>query len=777
MATQDSLMDKIAPLVSSAGIKGDLSGGFAAFLISLPLSMMIGLVAFAPLGKDYVVFAAISGIYGAVFLSVGSVLFGGRSIMVSGPRAASALILASLIEQILRSDDLFFPSGQTIPNVICIAFFTVVLAGLFQFLFGFFKMGHVVKNIPHPVVSGFINSTAILIVLGQVWILFDIPKQDSLFKIFPMLGDMRPLTMVPAIATIAAMAAASRWIKVLPSTITGILVGSLVYYAMKEGMAGYDLGATLGEVTTPFPVPQFSGMWTSLLAGGDVWVVLLMVIPASIAMAALASLDTLLCLSALDEMMERRSDSNKELIGHGAGNMLAGLLGGLIGSGGLIRTKPGYEAGGRTQRMGIFAALLMVATLFLFYRYFELIPRSVVSGVLLVLAYQLFDRWSFDLVKGLFKHKEDRPVAMVADLVVILLVVGVALLFNLIVAVAVGLAVAVFIFISRMSHSLVRNQFRGPALHARSVWDQVRHAILEKCGHRIAVLELEGAIFFGTADSLEERIDRLIREGVTHVILDAKRLSNVDSTGCIVLKRINRKLRNIGGKLALGYILEERRRKKDRRSLKKRRETPDRRKRESSRPLWLFLKECGVIDAIGEDLIFSDTDSALVFCENDLIQIMGEGEYLSAVQKNRLPPMLNGLSDHEIKLVRRRFTREKYTKGDVIFEQGDIGDALYFLARGRVDVYVDLGEGGYRKRVQTFKRGAIFGEMAILDDKPRAASVVAVDDTVCYRLSIVEFARIKNTNKELALKLFSNFSIMLSERVRSANTMISELEK
>lgn len=777
MTTHGDPPSRLATLFSTAEIKPDLAGGLAAFLVSLPLSMMIGLVAFAPLGKDYAVFAAISGIYGAIFLSLGALFFGARSIMVSGPRAASALILASLIEQLLRSDQLYFPAGQTIPNVIGIAFFAVLLAGLIQFLFGFFRMGNVVKNIPHPVASGFINSTALLIILGQVWILFDIPKQEFLFEIIPLLSEMRPLTMVPALATIAAMIVTARWMKFLPSTVTGILLGSAVYYAMKEGMGGYDLGATLGEVTTPFPVPQIMGMVPSLYAGGDIWAVIIMVLPASIAMAALASLDTLLCLSALDQMREERSDSNRELVGHGVGNMIAGMLGGVIGSGGMVRTKPGFEAGGRTQRMIVVSCLLMFATAVLFFRYFEFIPRSVISGVLLVLAYQLFDRWSLDLVKNVFRKKTEARSALISDLVVILLVVSVALIFNLIVAVSMGLVVAVFIFISRMSHSLVRNEFRGPALHARSVWDQERNAILEKCGHRIVVLELEGAIFFGTADVLEERVDALMRDGVTHVIFDMKRLANIDSTGCIALKRINQKIRKAGGRLALGYILEERRKDRDRRVGERDGKKIERRKRGSRRPLWLFLRGSGVIGAIGKDAVFSDTDGALVFCENELINIMGEAENLSRRLKNRVPPMLSGLSAEEVRIVRKRFTREKYKKGNVVFEQGAAGDALYFLARGRVDVYVDLGEGGYKKRVQTFKRGSIFGEMAILDDKPRAASIIATDDTVCYRLSIEEFARIKDTNHKLALKLFSNFAIMLSERIRSANVMISELEK
>jgi SulP family sulfate permease len=116
-------------LAPAHNIKGDFLGAIAATLVSLPLSMTIGVVAFAPLGRDYAVQGVLAGVYGAIILGFVAALLGGRSILVSGPRAASALILASLITQLLLAEDLMFPSGQTIPSVISIAFSAILLAG------------------------------------------------------------------------------------------------------------------------------------------------------------------------------------------------------------------------------------------------------------------------------------------------------------------------------------------------------------------------------------------------------------------------------------------------------------------------------------------------------------------------------------------------------------------------------------------------------------------------------------------------------------------------
>lgn len=132
------------------------------------------------------------------------------------------------------------------------------------------------------------------------------------------------------------------------------------------------------------------------------------------------------------------------------------------------------------------------------------------------------------------------------DALIVLLVIAAALAFNLIVAVGVGIAVSLIVFVMHMQRSLIRREGRGPALHARSVWNERRQAVPQQCGHRIAVLELEGAVFFGSADLLEDRIRELVREGVTHVVLDMKRITDIDSTGGLALRRICQRLRKAG---------------------------------------------------------------------------------------------------------------------------------------------------------------------------------------------------------------------------------------
>lgn len=139
--------------------------------------------------------------------------------------------------------------------------------------------------------------------------------------------------------------------------------------------------------------------------------------------------------------------------------------------------------------------------------------------------------------------------------------------------------------------------------------------------------------------------------------------------------------------------------------------------------------------------------------------------------------ILRGLSRNEVATFRQLATRQFYAAGETIFSQGTKGDALYYISRGSVDITIHIAATGLDKRLQSLTEGNVFGEMAILDRKPRAASVRASTDTVCYRLGVDAFETIRHEHPGAALKLLNNFCRMFSERMRAANTIISELEQ
>lgn len=762
----------------ASNLIGDLKGGILAAFISLPMSMSMGIVAFSPFGPDFAVQGGVAGIYGAIIVGIGTYLFGGRVLMVPGPRASGAVIFASLAVHILGSEDLMFPSGTSVSHVMTLGFLAICLAGVIQAGLGLLKLGDIVKFIPQPVIAGFINSSALLILLSQIGILLDIPSQETAWDIFLNLDKMRPLTMIPGIVAIAAVLVVGRWAKALPASFLGLVLGSATFYLMKMSLGGADVGTTMGELTQNLPVFQAPNFWVALDAGGDIGVVFALLIPAAISMAAVGSMETALSIAAVDQISEQRTDQNRELGAQGAANIAAALLGGLLATGGMVRTKPAHDMGGQSALSGVFCGLGLLAATLGFAELIEFIPRAAVAGVIVVLGVQIIDRESLKVLRRCCSRHIFSRTNNLMDAAVILMVILTALVFDLIVAVIVGILFALIIFVVRMSRSLIRRVGRGPAIHSRSAWDERNQEIIEENGHRIAVVELEGALFFATADTLDDLVRKLLDDKVSHLVLDMKRITQMDSSGAAVLVRLHRMISRADGKLMVSYILEERRHHRGK-PRDKAREKPsqERRRKSMQRNLWRSLEETGVIATLGKGMLFKDTDSALVYCEWDIIDQVLQKRRLNNLPAHPSPAIIDGLRPDEIRFLRRQSSRCFFKVGETIFKEGEPGDALHLLTRGRADVSIYLSELGQYKRLQTLLSGAVFGEMALLDNKPRAASVHAVDETECYRLSIEGFELIKRSQPEMALKLLNNLCIMFSERMRSANTMISELEK
>ena len=361
---------------------------------------------------------------------------------------------------------------------------------------------------------------------------------------------------------------------------------------------------------------------------------------------------------------------------------------------------------------------------------------------------------------------------MLPDCAIIAVVVVVALATNLIVAVGVGIAMAVFLFLLGVSKHVIRRSYGGDLVHSHVQRDPHAMGLLDRFGGKIRVIELDGALFFGSCGQLEKEVEQLVEEGAECILLDFKRVGDLDSTGAAALKRIQARLKQQGIKLLLSYVPRERRDPGIREIFTGK----DRRHHAYVRWTWLKLRDMGAIGEIGEENIFPDTEMALSHCENLLLQAVEETELAEEVPHDP-PTLLQGLSASDIRKLGRYCTRMKHDKGSAVFSQGDKGDAVYFLVRGEVSVVIDLEDAEYKKRLHTILPGTIFGEMAVLDGLDRSATVLALEDSVTYRMDLAAVKRLKEEEPGLSLKLYSNLCRVFSDRLRNANMMINELER
>lgn len=740
----------------------EFAGALACLMASVPQSMAYGAIAGAALGHDWIGLGIVAGLLGSVLSGLLAALLGGNASTVAGPRAATCLVFAATLSQLAALPGFVGTKGGPLA-ALALAEAAVALAGLFQLVFAALRLGRLAGFIPYPVVAGFLNGSALLILLSQVWTLTGIPPQASVLDLPRVWGQFQPGPLGLGLGTAAVMVAWGRLVKGVPPALIGLGLGTLVYH----GAAAFGLAGGLGGTVTPLPAEGLPSPADLLLILDQISLadvaVLHILVPAAFSMAALASLDALLASVALDALTLRRSDGNREMAAQGAANLLAGLLWMLPGSGSTARSVVLVKAGSRSALGPILTALFTLGVVVGLGGAVAVLPRAVLAGLLVVVALDLFDKWTLALLR---RGVRSWPLA---DMLAVVTVVAATLAFNLVVAVGVGVALTLVVFVARMARSPIRRCYPATVLAARVNGDPERLRFLDRFGAAIGVIELEGALFFGSVAALETQVEELVARGVRHVVLDLKRVKDADSTGARVLERLHAKLTRLGGALVVAYVERERRQRGAP-------VTVDRRLAGSDRRLWRLFEQLGAVATLGAERFQPDVDRAVALCEG----LIGAARAGEPEGEDDLGPLratiLRDVDRTALRALRGVMERLDLAAGTHVFRQGDPPLAVYFLAQGKVEVTIDLAGTDRKLRVQTLAHGAVFGEMAVLDPNPRSATVTALEDSVCYRLDTDAFVRLKRTHPELAFRLLENMALIFAERLRATNLLLAELE-
>jgi len=305
----------------------------------------------------------------------------------------------------------------------------------------------------------------------------------------------------------------------------------------------------------------------------------------------------------------------------------------------------------------------------------------------------------------------------------------------------------VVLFVFHMSRSVVRRRYRCDAVHSRKSHTAQERDFLENAGGAILVMELQGALFFGTGETLVKDIEASLGQGTSCIILDLRRLTEIDSTGANVLLELKTDLarRKIGLLLAAGdhTVAMER------------------------------LEEFGGIAAIGQGDVYPDVDRAIERAEDDLLKTGSP----SRVAEIPLPevPLFAGFETADISAITSHMQRKQFDKNAVVFREGDAGDEVLIVTQGSASAYLQLPNGA-NVRLATFAPGTVFGELAVLDRGPRSATVIADGDFVCYSLSHADYTALTSESPQAAIQFVTAIGRELSGRLRSANRTIHQLE-
>ncbi len=366
-------------------LRGDVLGGLTAGSIVLPAA--IGYGAISGLG-------AVAGLYGAFAVSLFGAVFGGTRGLISGPNILVTLTMAAVVSQYANS--------------LAEAATAAILAGLIQMGFGVLRLGRFVAYTPYSLVAGFFTAFGILLIIKQLLLGVGASPAGTALDSIRALPDAAAnanveAMIVAALCVALGVAWRGRLLKIAPSQFAVLALGTTV------GVLFFAGAPTIGAIPQELPPP----VWPAFSLETAV-----RLLQPAFAMALLSSLSTLIVALPLDTITGTQHKPNQELAAQGAGNVAAGMIGGLPGG-----VSPGTFvnafAGGRTQLAGLTVAALIGATIFVLGPLVERVPLAVLAGILIINGWNIID-WRF--IKRARRVPADYTIVMALTCVLVLFV-------------------------------------------------------------------------------------------------------------------------------------------------------------------------------------------------------------------------------------------------------------------------------------------------------------------------------------------------------------------
>ena len=722
---------------------GDVWGGLAAMLVALPSSIAFGVVMFTAASPQLASAGAMAGIMGAAIVGIIAPLVGRNGGFISAPCAPAAAVMSGV------AADLAHRGGMPIPRVLALLALTALVSAVLQIAYGALRAGKVIKFIPYQVVTGYMSGVAVIIALAQIPKFFGVQDEEHPLLAVASVAQWNWPGVIVGLATVVTMALAPRLTRAIPSPVIGLGSGILTYGIL--ALLRPELRQVDGNSLIIGPIraagslfDAFSDGASSLLKVTTADVTL--IIGPALTLSVLLSIDTLKTGVVLDAMTRSRHNSNRELIAQGIANFGSVLGGGMPGAGTMGPTLVNVTSGGRTAWSGMIEGALVLLGFLLLGRFMAWVPIAALSGVLLVIAWRMFDFHMFRLLL--------LPSTRL-DFVVIAAVVIVAEAVGLIQASLVGICLAILIFI--------RNQIRGSVTlrkldlrEIRSTWRRSpgEAALLEEHGRDGLLVQLKDDLFFGTTDQLFTELERDLAERRL-ILFDFRRVQSMDYTAAQLFQQMQQRLRERGGQIVFSGMPSR---------------LPNRVDIER------YLQHLGLVG--GEGIrIFDTRDSALEWMEEQILSAAGwtpvESEAALSLEEIGI---FRGLDPRLIDELEPLTTRRSIAAGERAFSAGDAGDEIFFVRRGRIDILLPL-EGGKRHHLATCCRGEFFGEMAFLDRGPRSADAEAATPSELFLLSRGDFDVLAGKDARLAATVFEHLASAIAQRLRATDAELSVLEE
>ncbi|SIT43993.1 Cyclic nucleotide-binding protein [Paraburkholderia piptadeniae] len=730
----------VPPRSRVADLPGDLAAGAISSLVMLCYAMSLGTMIFSADLARYAMLGVPTALVSCVVTALVISLTSSMRLNIGGPDSNAAAFLAGVAAGVASNVRADGGSPQTLLLTVLIAIaLCSLVTGIVLYAIGSSRRGRSLQFLPYPVLGGFLAGTGYLLLAGA----FRVMTGESLqWQTLVLLTHLHWLAWLPALVVgVLATILMRTWkhVAALPLTLAFGIV--LFYVLLRAAGLSIDEARGMGLLLprgalrlAVFPELHLSAQ---LAQGGIDWSAITAHLPESLVVTSASAVTILMNSTAIGAATGEEVDLNREMRAAGLANLASGLLGGMVGYQSFNRSMLNARVGATSRMAGVFASLACLVALAASPGLVALFPVPVLVGLQLFMGLRLLEQWVVGAWAKLNWY----------EYLLVLVILGTIAALGVIIGVVAGVVAACVMFTLLYGRvSCIRMEFDLRTRTSNVERNIEETESLRGLGAQVCGMCLQGFLFFGTANSILQRIrERLAARdpaSVRFVVLDFASTQGIDAS----VSNSFVKLRQLCAATDADLILTA---------------LPPR-----SRDL---LTKTGTLNLRIRE--FDTLDAGLEWIEDTLLASRAlapkRGDDLHAMLAPHFTAgALNTLST--------RLEVHELLAGQPLFLCGEPGDALYIIERGRVAVSLPLGNGR-SVRLRACRPGTVVGEMAVYTQQPRSADAFAEVPTRVRRLSLAALITLEQDNPAVAqqvhrflVKIIASRLALASEALRAA---------
>jgi sulfate permease, SulP family len=655
---------------------------------------------------------------------------------IAGPDSSISVVIAAMVATLVRR---IIDRGGTdlLEPVLVVMALATAFTGLALCILGFTRAGRAIRFVPFPVIGGFLGATGWLMIMGAVQVVSDEPP--ALANIGAFINSAIAPKLAASLLVAVALQLLLRRVKG-PFVLPGVLVAAAAATYLVLLSSGWSLAEAQadGWMFRPLPVAAITLPWKFGALNGLSWSSLPALAGDLLAIVFVTVSTLLLNTTGIEIATRSEANIERDLKVLGVANLLTAALGGYVSCTSLSRSILVRTAGARSRLSGFTVAAICAAMLVAGPAFLSYVPKYILGGLLIYLGWGLVYQWVVQSSRQLLL------IEYLSLLAIALLIINWGFIAGVLIGVVIGCATFA---LSASRVSAIKFSFDG--CEYRSSLDRGPHerSLLADHGREIQGMALQSYLFFGSANRLYQHVKALLgrQPECRFLIFDFRHVTGIDSSATQSFAQIKQAVGEADARIVLVNLTAEL-------------ERPFRTAR--------FISE--------DIIVAADLDHALESCEQEVI----EAHRVEGGDSRSFRSWLSeALGDPQLADKLAGYCRRlEVQAGDIIARQGEPASSMHFIVEGRVGIIVDLHDAR-TTRVRSLGRHTTIGEMGLLTQSPRSATIQAEAASVLYVLDADAFERIKLEHPAVSQALLAYVITVMSERLSFANRVIGVLQR